>query len=46
MKNKGQMNKYILWTVVCLILLVLLIALFYSSGISIIKNILSGNRGG
>jgi hypothetical protein len=39
MGSKGDTERQILWIVISFILLLLLIALFYSSGITLIKSV-------
>ena len=46
MSKKGEIDSKIMWIIICLILLIVLIALFYSAGINLIKEIIIGQLGG
>jgi len=42
MRTKGDVDRYILWFIILLILLMIVLALFYSNAIEIIRKIAEG----
>lgn len=46
MKPKGEIDRKILWVMICLILLIVLLALFYGTAIDLIKKIIMGELTG
>ena len=41
MNRKGDVSRYIIWFIILMIVVILVIALFYSSAINLIKGIVS-----